>query len=124
MTRTDFSITVEIPAPQPLVWSVMADVERWPEWDGERFARQTALTRSAASRQSRADSSTPIAAAFWRVTELNPGAAFTWVSSAPGVRVTAQHLTEAIAIGTRATLSIRYEGLLGALAGAMGRRFE
>jgi hypothetical protein len=30
------------------------------------------------------------------------------------VRVTAQHLTEAIAIGTRATLSIRYEGLLGA----------
>jgi uncharacterized protein YndB with AHSA1/START domain len=62
MTRTDFSITVEIPAPQPLVWSVMADVERWPEWDGERFARQTALTRSAASRQSRADSSTPIAA--------------------------------------------------------------
>jgi len=32
MSRIHFSITVEIPAPRPIVWSVMTDVERWPEW--------------------------------------------------------------------------------------------
>ena len=32
MTSIQFSITVEIPAPPPLVCSVTADVERWPEW--------------------------------------------------------------------------------------------
>src|SRR6185295_11383957 len=32
MTRTDFSRTVEIQQPPPIVWSVMTDIERWPEW--------------------------------------------------------------------------------------------
>ena len=62
--------------------------------------------------------------AFWRVTELNPGAGFTWVSRAPGVRVTARHALEAIATGTRATLSIRYEGLLGALLARWMRKLN
>jgi hypothetical protein len=53
--------------------------------------------------------------AFWRVTELNPGAGFTWVSVAPGVRVVARHWVEPAVDGCRVTLSIRYEGLLGAL---------
>jgi hypothetical protein len=32
MTRTHFSITAEISAPLPWVWSLMADVGRWLEW--------------------------------------------------------------------------------------------
>jgi len=32
ITRKDFSITVEVPAPPTLVWSVMTDVERWLDW--------------------------------------------------------------------------------------------
>jgi hypothetical protein len=29
---TQFSITVEIPAPPDRVWAVMADIERWSDW--------------------------------------------------------------------------------------------
>ena len=29
---TDFSIEVEIQAPPALVWEIMRDVKRWPEW--------------------------------------------------------------------------------------------
>jgi hypothetical protein len=53
--------------------------------------------------------------AFWRVTELQPGAGFTWVSRAPGLRVTGRHIVENAIEGTHVTLALRYEGLLGKL---------
>jgi hypothetical protein len=82
--------------------------------DGERFARHTTLARSAAGGSGVRIHQPQLPPATWRVTELNPGAGFTWVSVAPGVRVTARHTVEAIAMGSRVTLSIHYEGLLGA----------
>ena len=115
MTRTHFSITVEIPAPPPLVWSVLADVTRWTEWTAS-ISRVQLLSPGPLQIGSRVRIHQPkLPPAFWRVTDLNPGASFTWVSRAPGVRVTAQHSAEAIADGTRVILSIRYEGLLGGL---------
>ena len=115
MTRTDFVITVEVPAPPPLVWSVMADVERWPEWTPS-ISRVKRLSHGPLQVGSRARIYQPkLPPASWRVTELNPGVSFTWVSLAPGVRVTARHTTEACAIGSRVTLSVHYGGCLGAL---------
>ena len=112
MTPMHFSITAEIPAPQPLVWSVMADVERWPEWTAS-ISRVKRLSSGPLQVGSRVRIHQPkLPPAFWRVTEWNPGASFTWVSAAPGVRVTARHTAEAIAIGTRLSLSIHYEGWL------------
>lgn len=114
MTPIHFSVTVEIPAPPPLVWPVMADVERWPEWTAS-ISRVKRLSPGPLQVGSRVRIHQPkLPPAFWRVTELNPGAGFTWVSRAPGARVTARHTVEAIAIGSRVTLSIHYEGLLGA----------
>jgi hypothetical protein len=114
MTGTNFSITVEIPAPPPLVWSVMSDVERWPEWTASvsRVKKRAPDPLQAGSRVQIHQPKFP--PAFWRVTGLNPGAEFSWVSRAPGVRVTARHAVEAAAIGCLVTLSIRYEGLFGA----------
>lgn len=113
MNTSHFSREVEIPAPPPLVWSAMVDVERWPDWTAS-IARVKLLTPGPLAVGSRARIHQPkLPPAVWRVTELNPGASFTWVSRAPGVRVTARHAVEAIPTGARATLSIRYEGLLG-----------
>src|SRR5262245_4635479 len=115
MTRTDFSITVEIPAPPPLVWAVIVDVERWPEWTAS-ITRVKRLSPGPLQVGSRVRIDQPkLQTAFLCVTELRPGASFAWVSRAPGVRVTARHTAESIAIGTRVTLAIHYAGLLGAL---------
>jgi uncharacterized membrane protein len=115
MTRTDFSRTVEISAPPSLVWPVIADVEHWPQWTAS-VSRVKLLSAGPLQVGSRVRISQPrLPPAFWRVTELNPRAGFTWVSRAPGVLVTARHALEAIAIGTRVTLSIQYVGLLGRL---------
>jgi len=113
MTRTDFSRTVEIPAPPALVWLVMADVERWPEWTPS-VSRVKRLSFGPLQVGSRARIHQPkFPPAWWRVTELNPGAGFTWVSRAPGVRVVAGHRIEPAATGCRVTLSVRYEGWFG-----------
>jgi len=113
MTRNYFSITVEIPAPRQQVWSVMTDVEHWPEWTSS-ISRVKPLTPGPLQVGSRMRIHQPkLPPAFWRVTELIPGTGFTWVSVAPGVRVTAQHTAEEIPTGSHVRLSIRYEGLLG-----------
>jgi len=115
MTRTRFKITVEIPAPSPLVWSVLADVERWPEWTAS-ITRVKRLSLGPFQVGSRVRIHQPkLPPAFWCVAELNPAASFTWVSRAPGMRVTARHKAEEISVRTRVTLSIHYAGWLGTL---------
>ena len=112
MTQTEFSITVEIPAPPQLVWSVMADVERWPEWTAS-VSRVKRLSPGPLQIGSRMRIHQPkLPPALWRVIAINPDAGFTGISVAPGIRVTARHTVEPIATGTRVTLSIRYDGLL------------
>ena len=115
MTRTDFTIAVEIPAPLSLVWSVMVEVERWPEWTAS-VSRVKRLSPGPLKVGSRVRIHQPkLPPAWWRVTEVEPGGGFTWVSRAPGVRVTAQHTVKEIAFGTLVTLSISYAGWLGLL---------
>jgi hypothetical protein len=115
MARTDFEHTVEISALLPLVWSVILAVERWPDWTPS-ISRVVRLSSGPLQVGSRVRIHQPkLPPAFWRVTELIPNGSFTWISRTPGVRVTAAHAVEEITNGSRVTLSIRYEGLLGAL---------
>ena len=115
MSRNHFSVTADIPAPPPLVWSIIVDVERWPEWTAS-ISHVKKLAPGPLQVGSHVRIRQPkLLPALWRVTELNPGAGFTWISCAPGVRVTARHIAEVIATGTRVTLSIHYAGLLGVL---------
>jgi carbon monoxide dehydrogenase subunit G len=113
---TDFSIEVEIQAPPALVWEIMRDVERWPEWTPTvtsiRLLDPGPLTvgTRAIVRQPK------LAPARWRVTELDEtGRNFTWVTRGPGLRVIAQHSVEARGDGSHATLSVRFSGVLGGL---------
>lgn len=115
MTRTNRSITTDISAPQSLVWSVMVNVERWPEWTAS-ISHVKMLSPGPLQVGSRVRIHQPkLPPAWWRVTEFDPGAGFTWLSRAPGVRVTARHMAATSAIGTRVSLSVHYRGLFGAL---------
>jgi hypothetical protein len=115
MTQTHFQTVVEIPVPPAQVWPVMTDVEKWPEWTAS-VTRIKVLTPGPLRIGGRARIHQPkLPPAFWRITELVPGYHFTWVSRAPGVYVTARHAVEAIASGSRVTLSIQYDGLFGPL---------
>jgi uncharacterized membrane protein len=110
-----FSISVDIQAPPPRVWGVMADVERWPEWTASvRSVKRLDSGRLAVG--SRARIRQPrLPPALWEIVAVDEGRSFTWVSRGPGVRVTARHEVEPTAAASRATLSLRFEGPLGGL---------
>jgi uncharacterized protein YndB with AHSA1/START domain len=119
-----FSIDVDIAAPPERVWPVMFDVERWPEWTAT--VTEVARLESgplAGGRRVRIRQPRPLPA-VWQVTEINPGRNFTWVTRSPGVVVTARHAVVASSGGTRATLSVEFEGLLGGWVAWLTRRLN
>jgi len=118
----EFSISVDINAAPAVVWSVMIDVERWHEWTAS-ITSVTRLDPGPLAIGARAHVRQPkLRPADFVVTELEPGTQFTWITKSPGVVATARHSVEPIDGGTRARLSVRFDGLLAAaIAWAFGR---
>ena len=110
--------SIDIEAPADVVWRVYADVERWPDWtasmDEVTFVRGDALADGAEVRikQPRLPRVT------WVVTELRPGASWTWEARSPGALTVARHVVTATDDGTtRVEQSIDQTGPLGGLVG-------
>jgi uncharacterized membrane protein len=115
MSRKAFCVTVNIDAPPEQVFAVLCDVERWPEWTPTVTAAQR-LDRGPFSLGSSARLRQPkLRPAVWKVTELETGRNFTWVTSAPGLRMKAGHLLTPEAAGTRAELSFELSGFMAPL---------
>lgn len=126
MNRPDsnrlFSYVIDVAAPPARVWQVMSEPERWHEWTPS-ITRVRLLDGPALAVGGRAVSRQPkLPPALWKITDVDPGRSFTWVSVAPGLRVIARHEVEPIGVGSRATLSIEIQGMLGALWGRLTRR--
>lgn len=116
-----FSAATEIDAPTERVWQVMSDPERWHEWTPSITSirllggKPLAVGTRAIGRQPK------LPPALWTVTAVDAGRSFTWVSVGPGLRVVARHSVEPTARGSRATLSIEMEGVLGGMWGWLTR---
>ena len=97
----------------------MRDVDAWHEWTpsvtrAERLNGQPlAVGTRVRVRQPR------LPPAVWEVTSIEASGGFTWVSVAPGVRVTARHEIEATGSGSRVRLSIENDGPLGRWIGRL-----
>src|SRR4051794_14793869 len=93
----------------------MSDPERWHEWTAS--VRSIRLLEKAPLRVgSRALVRQPkLPPAVWKVTDIEQGKSFTWRSGAPGAWVDARHSVEPTAGGARATLRLRYRGVIGYL---------
>jgi uncharacterized membrane protein len=105
--------TVEIEAPAPAVWAVLADVTRWPEWTPtmNEVRLRDADTLGPASR---ADIRQPkLPKAVWTVTEFEDGHRFAWAARGLGFRTVGDHLVEPLDGGRcRVTLGVETTGPL------------
>src|SRR5690349_14980573 len=106
----------------------MRDVERWNEWTAS--VRGIRILGGGPLRVgSRALVRQPkLPPAVWRVSVLDDaGRSFTWISPAPGLKVTARHSVSPRGSGSRAILSLAYEGvfagLMARLTGAITERY-
>jgi uncharacterized membrane protein len=122
----DIVETFDIAAPADVVWSVIADVERWPSWtDSIDEVRITSAGPLAVG--SAASIKQPgMPRATWTVTEWDAGRSFTWEATGPGIRTSGVHTVEPTGDGTsRATLSVHQSGALdGVMRVLFGRRFR
>jgi len=111
---SEFRQVVEIRVSPARVWSVLLDVEHWPEWNTSvlKVKRMDIgpLTLGSRTRiwQPR------LMPAVWQVTSLDEQRRiFAWTTHALGVKINACHQVETVKSQSRVTLSLRYTGVLG-----------
>jgi uncharacterized protein YndB with AHSA1/START domain len=87
----EIEVRVEIAAPPDRIWSVLADIDRWPEWD----PAVTALKRLDAAPfgpGGRARVTQPrLPKNVWQVTRWEPSSVFVWETKSPGAHTIAEH---------------------------------
>ena len=110
--------SISINAAPERVWTVIADVERWPEWTEsmksvERLDGRELDVGSKAKLKIRRSPNANI----WTVTELTPNRSFTWETNSGGVKGVATHLIEPDGNGSKVTLTVDLSGPVATLFG-------
>ncbi|OBB72850.1 SRPBCC family protein [Mycobacterium sp. 852014-52144_SCH5372336] len=115
----------EIDAPAAVVWDVFSDVERWPEWTAS-VTRLVALDSRELAVGNRFEIKQPrMPKLVWEVTEVVPGASWTWVQRSPGGLTVARHDVSPVSADsqgrTRIHQRLEQRGRVGALVGLLMR---
>jgi uncharacterized protein YndB with AHSA1/START domain len=121
VSRIQFSAPFDIDAPPETVFSVLCDVERWPEWT-PTMTRVQRLNHGPFGVGAKARVRQPkLRPAIWEVTELKPNHSFTWVARGLGLTMKAGHWIEAKGGGSRGSLTFEFDGFLSRIAGRLYR---
>jgi uncharacterized protein YndB with AHSA1/START domain len=123
MDGVEARTSIDVAASPDEVWTVLVDVERWPEWT-DSVSRIRPLDAGPLDVGSRVEISQPrIPTATYTVTALEPGHAFSWEQQQPGSRVSAHHeCTQLPDGGTRVELRVVMSGVVGGVMGLLYRR--
>lgn len=124
----EYTVSITIDAPAARVWSILSDVERWPEWTASITSVQR-LGSGTFALGSRARVAQPkLSPMVWTVTSMQVNRSFEWTATMPGVTSVGGHrIADGPGDGVTVTLSIRQTGLLapiiGLFAGGLTRRY-
>ncbi|MFD3436964.1 SRPBCC family protein [Streptomyces sp. NPDC058685] len=115
-----YSTSLPINAAPDRIWSVLTDVERWPEWT-PTVTTLHRLDQGEFAVGSKVRIKQPqLRVAVWEVTQLHRNTSFTWVAHAPGVTTKAGHaLSVPAADGAPVEVTLALDQR-GPLAGPVG----
>ena len=119
---SDFRYDVEIRVSPSRVWSVLLDVERWPEWTTS-VSRIQRMDLGPLTLGSRTRIWQPrLMPAVWCVTSLDEGRrVFGWTTRTLGVKIVGRHQVDAFKNHSRLALSLHYTGPLSAVVARVYR---
>jgi uncharacterized protein YndB with AHSA1/START domain len=114
-----YRTTIDIDASPDRIWSVLSDVERWPEWTSSMTSVVLLDTGSLAIGSTARVKQPRLPIVVWTVTDLTPGRSFTWEARNPGAVSVATHEIEPRSDGggSRVTLAVEQQGLVGRVVG-------
>ena len=115
------SISIDVATPPERVWQVLTTVDEWPRWTASVDQVEWLDAGGPLALGSRVRISQPrLPATDYTITAIVPGRSFTWTATAPGVRMSADHVLEPLAAGgTCVQLSVTQTGWLGAILGRL-----
>jgi uncharacterized protein YndB with AHSA1/START domain len=114
-----FDIPIEIKATPERVWSVLMDVERWPQWSST-FKEIRVKTPGDFGLGSVARIKQPKQfPATWIVTQFEPNKSFAWTSKQGGLTLFADHQITPHDDGVTVVLTAILSGPLGPVIGAL-----
>src|SRR5262245_16896058 len=91
----EIKVSVEVTRPPDVVWPVLVDIERWPDWTPS-ITEVERLDQSPLGIGSRVCIRQPrLKTMVWRVSEFNQGRFFTWETRSPGLFIVARHEVKA-----------------------------
>ncbi|MGH1562983.1 SRPBCC family protein [Mumia sp. DW29H23] len=115
-----YAVQVDVEAPADVLWTVVAEPTGWP-LISDSFIKVTPETADGLVVGQRYLVKQPsIRAMRWTVTEVEPGAAFTWRSSVLGVRTEASHRVVPTGGGAQLHLEMVQSGPLARAVASMG----
>lgn len=122
---SDFRYVTEIRVSPARVWSVLLDVEHWPEWNAS-VTKVKRMDIGPLTLGSRTRIWQPrLMPAVWQVTSLDDQRrVFAWTTHALGVKIVALHQVESVRSLSRVTLSLRYSGVLGPILARVYRNLN
>jgi uncharacterized membrane protein len=111
----EFKVHVDIAQKPDVIWSVLMDLERWPEWT-RSITSVKRLDSGKLGIGSQVRIQQPkLKSLTWRVSEFVEGRIFTWDAPSPGLFIRARHEVQPSGSGAIVILTINQAGWLAPL---------
>ena len=112
--------SIDIDAPSQVVWAVVSDVERWPEWTASISSVRRSRTGPLAVGERVVVAQPRLPTLTYTVTAVDEGRSFTWEAGSPVSRGVGEHVVgPRVAGGCTATLRLTQRGPAARLVGAL-----
>ncbi|WP_370614038.1 SRPBCC family protein [Mumia qirimensis] len=115
-----YEVGVDVDAPVEVAWTVLADPAEWPLLTDSFIKVRPKDGSGLVVGQRYVVRQPSMRALTWLVTDVEPGAGFTWRSSVLGVRTEASHRFVPRGSGSRLELRLVQSGPLARITGAIG----